>query len=84
MLPSRQWVEDPTSRTSAPQILAVARQLGIEALDAGETVREAYRSGRPIYFDRPMDPHFTAAGNQLLAAWLHEQLSHLPGYASAP
>jgi hypothetical protein len=58
---------------SAPQILTIARRLGIDAVDGSQVFRDAASHGQTL-FPGNGDIHFNAAGHLVWAQWLHDQL----------
>lgn len=77
VLPARTWVENPATPHATPEIIRVARDLGIPALDAGNALTTEATHGQHVFFDAPTDPHYSAAGHAFMARWLHEQLSDI-------
>ncbi|MEO8601927.1 MAG: hypothetical protein ABI629_05070 [bacterium] len=83
VLPTREWVENPRSdRHLAPQIVAVARQLGVPVLDASDAVAAAAGRGESLFLPPP-DPHFSVAGHAVIGRWLHQALAPLVDPAAA-
>jgi len=77
VLPTREWVENPASdRHLAPEIVAVARRLGIPVFDASDAVAAAAARGESLFLSQ-QDPHFSVAGHTVIAQWLHQQLAPL-------
>jgi hypothetical protein len=61
----------------ATQVLAIARRLGVPALDATDPIRDALARGEnPVQGDHS---HFNEAGHWLMANWLHERLATAAG-----
>ncbi len=79
VLPSRTWAENRTTEHLAPEIVKVAQRLNLPALDTSDVVREAVVRGQHIFFDMPLDPHFSAAGHAVIARWLHDRLAAAAG-----
>jgi len=74
VVPARSWVEESKDwQHSAPQILTIARRLGIDAIDGSEVFRAAASHGQTL-FPGNGDIHFNAAAHLLWAQWLHDQL----------
>jgi hypothetical protein len=66
--PGAAWSADvPVER-----YLALARELGIESLDARPALRAAAERGEALYFER--DWHLDPSGNRALAAFLHGEI----------
>ena len=75
ILPSRTRVANSASEQLAPAIIDVAPQLDLPVLDAGEALADPASSGRGVFMDAPGDPHYSAVGHTLIAAWLHQRLA---------
>ncbi|MFN8643458.1 MAG: hypothetical protein U0802_18015 [Candidatus Binatia bacterium] len=71
LLPGRvDAAEERDAAGELDQMIAVARELGIPALDLTPVLRAALQAGRDL-FVRPFDPHFSRDGHRLVAEWLH-------------
>jgi hypothetical protein len=54
--------------------LELATSLGIETLDPRAALSAATRPDRKLYFEREIEWHFNADGNEVFATWLHDEL----------
>jgi lysophospholipase L1-like esterase len=73
------------ARSVRDRIVRMATGMGIVTLDAWDTFEDAARrtdEARWFATEREDDPHFSAAGHQLLAEWLAPRLNAIAADAS--
>lgn len=56
------------------EFLGLATKLGIEALDPRATLIAETKSKGKLYFEKEVEWHFNALGNEVFATWLHGEL----------
>ena len=71
-MPLRRPLGQPRPQPSAVQ---VARELGLDVIDADPRIQDAVLHGAPLFLAQsPVDPHLNAAGHHVLAEWLGPQI----------
>ncbi|MEQ1895604.1 MAG: DUF5989 family protein, partial [Planctomycetota bacterium] len=56
------------------EFLGLATKLGIEALDPRATLIAETKTKGKLYFEKDVEWHFNALGNEVFATWLHGEL----------
>jgi len=69
-LPEDQWSPDRPVNA----FLEAATRLGIETLDPRAALAASTKERGKLYFERDVEWHFNALGNEVFATWLHDEL----------
>lgn len=82
VLPTRAWVETGEADHPAPELVRMLSAAGVAVVDASPVVLDAAARGERLFLGDQNDCHFNPAGHNLMARWLHDQIS--ARLASAP
>lgn len=63
--------------------LELATGLGISTLDPRAALTAATRAQGKLYFEEDVEWHFNARGNEVFAAWLHDELDRREAFPAA-